>query len=568
MKQMEVKGNISFLHDCRCEGNVMIYVLQWNKEDVVEDSYIEFTWSIPMKDILYRWYPGVKADRRIPPNWHSTVKVTNSISYNAPMICFYNQKEQSNYTCALSEIEKITEMSFGVNEHTKELDCKISLPLMQYTGTNQTTFQIRIDEEQKPYEEAIAAVTKWWESFVSVMEVPAFAKDSFYSFWCSYHREITQEKVEAECEQVKAVGINAIIVDDGWQMHEEYDGFRSCGDWEAIAFPNMAEHVQKIHAMGLKYVLWYGVPFIGEKSKSFERFKDKFLYIDQGTGMLDPRYPDVRKYLVQTYQTALSKWNLDGFKLDFINNFKNPNNIPANEQMDICDLSDAVIKLMTEIKDVLSGMKKDILIEFRQPYIGPVMRSFGNFFRVMDCPNDFISNRIHTIDLRLLSGNTAIHSDMLMWHKDESVENAALQIINILFSSMQVSVKLAEQTEAHRKMIAFWVAFMREHRETLLMSKIRAHDPQNLYTLVEGVEADKKISAAYTPGKCVNADKEEVIIVNGTQEESLLVSFEGVYTGDVLNCMGDLLQKDISYKKGYARAEVPPSGLLVLKKLT
>jgi len=39
----------------------------------------------------------------------------------------------------------------------------------------------------------------------------------------------------------------------------------------------------------------------------------------QGTYVLDPRYPEVRKFYHRiTYVKAIEEWDLDGFKLDFI----------------------------------------------------------------------------------------------------------------------------------------------------------------------------------------------------------------------------------------------------------
>ena len=90
----------------------------------------------------------------------------------------------------------------------------------------------------------------------------------------------------------------------------------------------------------------------------------------------------------------------------------------------------------------LKKEKQDILIEFRQRYIGPSIRRYGNIFRVCDCPDSGISNRVGIVDLRLLSGNTAVHSDMLMWNKEEKAEIAALQVIDCLFGTMQFSVRL------------------------------------------------------------------------------------------------------------------------------
>lgn len=78
----------------------------------------------------------------------------------------------------------------------------------------------------------------------------------------------------------------------------------------------------------------------------------------------------------------------------------------------------------------------------RQRYIGPNMRRYGNMFRVTDCPNSAIRNRVGIVDLRMLSGSTTVHSDPLMWHPQETPELAALQIISSIFATVQISVKL------------------------------------------------------------------------------------------------------------------------------
>jgi hypothetical protein len=64
-----------------------------------------------------------------------------------------------------------------------------------------------------------------------------------------------------------------------------------------------------VHALGMKYLLWYSVPFVGVHTKAFERFKDKFLSPPKPDGKaqwftLDPRFPDVREYLIDIYERA------------------------------------------------------------------------------------------------------------------------------------------------------------------------------------------------------------------------------------------------------------------------
>lgn len=65
---------------------------------------------------------------------------------------------------------------------------------------------------------------------------------------------------------------------------------------------------------------------MGYYSRNWERFQDKILVkVDRNqVGVLDPRYPDVREYLIGIYENALQEFDLDGFKLDFIDRFKMP----------------------------------------------------------------------------------------------------------------------------------------------------------------------------------------------------------------------------------------------------
>jgi alpha-galactosidase len=64
-----------------------------------------------------------------------------------------------------------------------------------------------------------------------------------------------------------------------------------------------------------------------------------------------------------------------------------------DERRDYHSLEDAVDALMAETADTLRGINPEVLIEFRQRYVGPAIRKYGNMLRVKDCPNDAIRNR-------------------------------------------------------------------------------------------------------------------------------------------------------------------------------
>lgn len=60
--------------------------------------------------------------------------------------------------------------------------------------------------------------------------------------------------------------------------------------------------------MDMAVMLWYSVPFMGERSQNYHKFRDKMLH----EGVLDPRYKEVREFLTDTYKRAVADWDLDG----------------------------------------------------------------------------------------------------------------------------------------------------------------------------------------------------------------------------------------------------------------
>ena len=308
---------------------------------------------------------------------------------------------------------------------------------------------------------------------------------------------------------------------------------------------------------------------MGEKSKNWNRFKDMILYNNEelGAGVLDPRYKEVRDFLTSLYKNAITEWDLDGFKLDFIDSFANPDNVPANEKMDIPDLQDAIDTLMVNIRRELTSIKSDILIEFRQKYIGPNIRKYGNMLRAADCPYDYLSNRVSTLDLRLSSGGTAVHSDMLMWNNDEKPEVAAIQIINSIFSVVQISVKLNGLPESHKKMLRFWVKFMGENKDLLLRSKLIVREPHMYYTSATAYDEKREISAVYSNDKCIEVSHSESVIINGTARDYIILSFskQGKYNFKVLDCMGNTVDESIiDADEKLQKINVPTSGMIEL----
>ena len=533
----------------------------WEMQEAPE---LNIAWRQPMQDIHFLWHPRCHLDRHIPPDWAGGSSCR--ISSGAPVMCLYNQQGQNRLTFALSDALSESIIRCGVSEETGELICRVSISLAGHNGRYAVT--LRRDRSGCRYEEALQAVSRWWETFYPPMPAPDAARLPMYSTWYSYHQHTVAEALEAECAQAAKDGFTCVIVDDGWQTLDTQRGYAYCGDWEPLKIPDMRAHVERVHQLGMKYMLWYSVPFMGKYAKAFDRFRDKQLSWEEGMGaaVLDPRFPEVREYLTGIYEKAMREWNLDGFKLDFIDSFRATRLAPPYRAgMDCATVEEAVVRLMTGIMEALRRIKPDVMIEFRQSYVGPAMRLYGNMFRVGDCPDDVLSNRAGMVDLRLMLGSSAVHSDMLMWHPEESVENAAVQIQNVLFTVPQISVRLSELPETHRKMLGFWMDFIRTHRD-LLAAPVRAESPQMLYPVVKSRLGDEAVIALYQPGHAVALEDAAVLyLVNAAETNGVIAEASVSCTAFIFDCMGQPVCEQI-VQSGLHRLPIPLGGYAKLVK--
>lgn len=518
-------------------------------------------------------------NRTLAVNWEDDgKKISNTLS--APVIALYDVSGDNRLTLAYSDLLEPIFLKAGIQEDSVELH--VTLTLFQDSTLRFDKYQqiIRLDTRAIPYYKTLFDVSAWWEraSGIVYSRVPENSRRPMYSTWYSFHQNLSEEAIEVQSALAKDYGCDTIIVDDGWHMSGTDNSYHHTGDWEIAVdkFGNMKEHVKKVHEIGLNYMIWYSVPFIGIKSKQWNRFQDKILDIweSKGAGILDPRFPEVRDYILGRYKQAIQEWDIDGLKLDFVDYFNVNKTTPIayGNGRDYDDVQAAVDCLMSTIMQELRDLKQDIMIEFRQPYSGPLMRKYGNMLRAWDCVNDALENRIRTIDLRLISGNSAVHSDMIIWHKEDLVECAALQLLNAMFSVIQISVLLEQLPNVHQKMLKFWLNIFKEQEEVLQLGELKPHSPQQLYPYVIA-ETREKLVVTFYDDMVVPLDfkdTELILIVNAKLTDEVFVDLkkEGRFKTNTYSCTGDLLVsvECHEYHTGLQRFQVPASGLIKMMR--
>jgi alpha-galactosidase len=502
------------------------------KEDV--PPVLALKWEMPQKNMFYMWTVN-DSQFSILPMWCGWK--TSELARGAPFFALIDNSNRSTFGLFVSDCLR----HIKYRALAKEQSSLISCGLQFFTGTESPIKEystlIRFDLRSKDFCEVVREGVSWIdaENEFSFCNVPSSAFDPLYSTWYNFHQNVNDTVIEKEAAIASKLGMKVLILDDGWQTDDNNGAYAYCGDWEVSKnrFPDFAGHIKKVQEMGMKYLVWYSVPFVGKKSKNFDRFNGKYLYVNDHlhAAVLDPRFPEVRQFLIDTYVKALKEWNLDGFKLDFIDHF-NVIDDPAKKEnyagRDIKSIPVAVERLMVDIRKALTAIKSDILIEFRQQYNGPAMRQFGNMFRVGDCPGHPRQNRIQIANMRLACGRAAVHADMIEWNLNESTQDAANRVINAIFGVVQYSVVLGKVPSQHRDMIAKWIKFSQDHREALLMGKFTAHHPECAYPILVGETDSERVVGVYLEDFLVEInDDKTTFIMNATQCDYVNVMHNG-----------------------------------------
>ena len=498
--------------------------------------------------------------------WKWLTKYTSQLAQNTPIAVGFNSAGVSPVAIACSEAFNFLEYGLYVDDRTCEIVGRCEFFVQPVAPLKEYEVSVLLDRRGRNWVDTVKSCTEWVESKNSFTpaHVPESAYDPLYSTWYAYLQDVHDKELEKEAKLAAKLGMKTMILDDGWQKEDSKDFYSKAGDWMPVKsrFPDMKAHVAKVHEAGLKYMLWLAVPFMGNEAQNYNRFKKMFL----SDSVLDPRFPEVREYLLKTYERAVGEWGFDGLKLDFIDCFALPAQDPAIKDnyagRDYRSLPQAVDRLM---KDVLQRLKKinpDVMIEFRQRYMGPAIRQYGNMIRAADTPADPYLNRRRICSLRLTSGKTAVHSDMLVWSKDETPQGAALPILNVLFSTIQYSMILQRVTPEHREVIQHWIKFSQEHRNALLKGDFTPHHPENGFSWVEGEDRKERIIACYAENACVKTGKPDksVYLVNATGTSAMLVDFAAkpskIEAFDVFGKRVGTLEAG----EGLVRLPVPSSG--------
>jgi alpha-galactosidase len=589
MGMMHQGGNYDFeLHIDGVESHTKAFSEEVSNSDgiVVHDFAVQvdrprflkpitLSWKVPALNVKGIWKPTNDFSKRIQADWELR-PMESRISIDAPVMSIFGHDDKNVLTFSCSDAIHTLELDAVLREEDNCLYCHLVLFSEIEQPISDYKIQLRLDFANMHFSQSLRNVSKWWETFddLKPATVPAIAKQPVYSTWYQFHQNLDETVLLKECVLASELGYKAIILDDGWQTKDTNRGYDFTGDWQPDRIPKMGAFVEKIHRLGMKVALWYSVPFCGKKSKAYQKFRGKFLTEDhRWAPVFDPRYPEVRAHLVNLYTSAIKDWGLDGFKLDFIDDFHLYPDTPVERLngMDYGSVNAAVDRLLTDATDAMRAIDPEVFIEFRQKYTGPTMRKYGNMFRAFDCPGDAVMNRVRIADLRMTSGATAVHADMVTWHADEPVEVMALQLVNVMFGVPQLSIKLRECREDELNMIRFYTQYWNDHADILMDGDFKPSRPLANYPIQKVVKDDFTIIGVHDDFVVsLEGLTETMHFLNAQLSTEIIVKCSndfGSFKAIIFDCQGNKVsENDIELSKGAMQIEVPPCGMVQLMK--
>lgn len=569
----DIKTSLTTIRETK---DLIIYDFQVRCETPKFPKPISLRWKLPGKNVKGVWKPSTDFSKRIQADWELK-PMESRISVDAPLICIFGHDDTNVLTLACNDAINTLELDAVLREEDNHIYCEIVVFPKPERAITTYDLQIRLDFGDVHFSRSLQEVVPWWETFEKLrpIAVPDVARKPVYSTWYQFHQNLDQKTLLEECRIAVNLGYRSIIIDDGWQTIDSNRGYDYTGDWQPDRIDDMASFVEKIHALGMQVAIWYSVPFCGVKSKAYQKFKGKFLTENhRWAPVFDPRYPEVRSHLIGLYTNAMREWNLDGFKLDFIDDFRLYEDTPmgAEDGRDYASINQAVDRLLSDVMFELQQVNPNAFIEFRQKYTGPAMRKYGNMFRAFDCPGDAVMNRVRIADLRMYCGKTAVHADMITWHSSESVEVAALQLTNIMFGVPQLSVTLQNCREDELNMIRFYTEYWNRHADILTKGSFKASRPLANYPLQQVVKDDYTIIGVHDDYVVpLNASTDHIHILNAQLASEIVLRCSddfGEFKTSVFDCQGRIhLENAVLLSKGVCRLEVPACGMIQLERM-
>jgi alpha-galactosidase len=488
------------------------YLLHWviQGEGTYNLSNFSVEWAVPAIDMhgMY-WGGNPTSELSYLPFWNVQKHVCSN--NGVPFIALVHRSGENR--TAFGSFDQLTETS--LTAHLSEADRTYHFRLSKPDYAGQTLCVNGRREEiffvstsQKIWSDILQNYVRLSDAAnqPSKLSVPPHAFDPVFCTWTAIHHDVSHEWIMHNARIAADLGFRTWITDDGWFTDQgKFADYRHTGDWQPFTpkFPDMKTHVNAVQALGFHYILWLSPFMVGDASQAAKRYSHlltgglEHLFFKN----LSPQHPETREIVGDLMERLVRDYDLDGLKIDFIDSVHQKEAAPKT-------FGESIDAILREATERARAVQPELLMEFRNPYANLASRSYSNIYRCSDVPLNYTLNRWQAVMLRLLASDRAIHLDPALWHADETDENVAVHLINVIVSVPMISVELDRYPQRHLDLIRYWVGFYNAHRNTIVHSEFKptlalGHVPKiafcGEYETIIGLYEDVTVELSHAP---------------------------------------------------------------------
>ena len=428
-----------------------------------QSKKVTVTTRFPVNDVHGIWYNACDGGPAARLLWN--VEFNSGLQSYIPYIAFFNRASMLRGSIALTNLIDDSKFHAALNQELCTYDITVEISITPETPEFQLLLDLRTEITWQQ------SLESWRKAQnVALPTFPAAAWDPVFCTWYAVHAAVTADWVERCVPLMLDCGFTTLIVDDGW-CYEDMKRvspetlpvwYEKVGDWEVspVKFPDFTAHVQRMQALGVKYMLWVAPHFIGVKSRAYTEYAGKtHNTVHEGTAHLNAANRETAEAVSSKLAQLAAEHGLNGLKIDFLNIVSNDVNNPNGRD---------TLHLIKKLTGALRENDPDSLIEFRQAYATLATMPYATQFRAGDVPFDWMLNFARLVTIRLCMGdNIPIHADPAYWATGESPENIARHMISTLVGVPMLSMDLEKFSSQEKLIVSYWIGFYNQHRDLL-----------------------------------------------------------------------------------------------------
>lgn len=378
--------------------------------------------------------------------------------------------------------------------------------------------------------------------------------------WEATYFDFDEKKILKIAEQAEAIGVDLMVLDDGWFGKRNND-CSGLGDWcvnEAKLHGGLDSLAEKIKALGMEFGLWFEPEMISEDSDLYRRHPDWAIQIPDRKPMrgryqlvLDMTNSEVREYIYRTISGVLNSADISYVKWDMNRSISDWYTacLSANDQ---CEMPHRYVLGLYELLERLTKDFPNVLFE-------GCSGGGGRFDAGMlyYCPQIWCSDDTDAYERTKIQYGTSFfypissvgsHVSAVPNHQTGRVTPIETRGVTAMAGSFGYELDLNTLSEEEKQAVARQIKLFKSYRSLIHNGKYyRLSNPlQDKYAVWEFVSQDQ--SEALVQGMVFRTEPnilQHLIQLRGLAPEKryCLEGTDEVYTGNALMNGGILLPK-------------------------